>query len=224
MQMLIVLLASHDEDALHLGVCGPFRMSVIADVVDHALPNLIQILFDAILFLATDALHDKVFLTVDYDQGQKPLLPIDLYPEVSADMVEEVDSCAEGVARGVFSLGPDLHAHDIREVNLFDVQDFAGCYAFKLALGRGFQHYVADALVPSVINFVEIRLELLAFMKALFEGLVAKNGDFVRPEDRKVPIVLVEDDPLHELEAALRLTHFKFGNDEGGVVVFDVLL
>lgn len=113
-QLLIVLLASHDKDALHLGVCGPFRVSIIANVVDHAVSNLIKILLNAVLFLAADALHDEVFLTINYDQRQESLLSVYFDPEVSADVVEEVDPSAKSVACSTgFSLCPNLHVHDV---------------------------------------------------------------------------------------------------------------
>lgn len=67
MQLLIVLLAGNDENALYLWVGGPFCMRIITYVVDYTFSDLIKVLFYCVFFLATDTLHNKVFFTIYYD-------------------------------------------------------------------------------------------------------------------------------------------------------------
>jgi hypothetical protein len=63
-----------------------------------------------------------------------PLLPINFNSEVFADTIKEVDSRLESIVIDTFSLRLNLHALDIREVDLLNVQDFAGCHAFEIPL------------------------------------------------------------------------------------------
>ena len=108
-----------------------------------------------------------------------PLLPINFNSEVFADTIKKVDPRLESIVIGTFSLRLNLHALDIRKMDLLNVQDFTGCHAFEIALWLRLKDYVANSVISSMINFIEIRFKILAFHKALFEIFITKNSDFL---------------------------------------------
>ena len=91
MQRFIVLFACHDEDTFNLRVSRSFGVNILADVVDDAITDLIEILSDAVFFITSDTLHDEVFGSIYYNQSVKTLLLVNLYFEVMGYLFEVID-------------------------------------------------------------------------------------------------------------------------------------